>query len=590
MSTSNTHQQSLADAGSDTRNLMLERGSYIPWASRFIRYLNRKRENKKWLNKAIDEGPYEFRIFTPSVTKAEIEAMNLILISIPNDIYNSVHACTTAKAMWQRVKRLMRGTLMNDLERNSIIFPKVTINTKFLNCLQPEWLKYVTQVRLAKRLTKDSYDDLFDYLQQFEKMDEARVILTDEQNNFIFADALQMEEIEELSVNICLMARIQPANFDSDEGPSYDSAFLSEVHSKVRRALYTTSRKIKSRFEDPSPVFSKTRFYVKTVQSKSLDTTLIVSKTKIDAVTPLRAKHKIRTHNGTKFKNAILKAHYEKLGIMKQFLITRMPQQNGVVERRNRTLFEATRTMLIFSRLPEFLWAEAVSTACFTQNRSIIHTRYNKTPYELLYGRKPNMKYFYMFGSLCYPTNDRDDLGKMKPKADIESMNIPSKEELDNLIGPMYEEYFKKSSSNTSINSATQQVHNHEDSLSTSSIVVEEHEAPPIVTKSKEQTSTIPLNEANESNLKDSVDFDGNTVFVPYDVLNFKEVESSTTALDPLNMHEFHQVQLSKHIWTKAHPLEQSVLKSKNIKEAMSDHSWIESMQDELHQFERLEV
>ncbi|GJZ80499.1 hypothetical protein Tco_0645493 [Tanacetum coccineum] len=59
---------------------------------------------------------------------------------------------------------------MNDLERNGIIFPKVTINTKFLNCLQPEWLKYVTQVCLAKRLTEDSYDDLFDYLQQFEKL------------------------------------------------------------------------------------------------------------------------------------------------------------------------------------------------------------------------------------------------------------------------------------------------------------------------------------------------------------------------------------------------------------------------------------
>ncbi|GJX93411.1 retrovirus-related pol polyprotein from transposon TNT 1-94 [Tanacetum coccineum] len=94
-------------------------------------------------------------------------------------------------------------------------------------------------------------------------------------------------------------------------------------------------------------------------------------------------------------------------------------KQNGVVERRNRTLVEAARTMLIFSRLPEFLWAEAVATTCFTQNRSIIHTRHNKTPYELLRGRKPNVEYFHVFGSLCYPTNDRDDLGKMKPKADI---------------------------------------------------------------------------------------------------------------------------------------------------------------------------
>ncbi|GJX62344.1 hypothetical protein Tco_0295244 [Tanacetum coccineum] len=60
--------------------------------------------------------------------------------------------------------------LMNDLERNGIKFAKVTVNTMFLNCLQPEWLKYVTQVCLAKRLTEDSYDDLFDYLSQYEKV------------------------------------------------------------------------------------------------------------------------------------------------------------------------------------------------------------------------------------------------------------------------------------------------------------------------------------------------------------------------------------------------------------------------------------
>ncbi|GJY51231.1 hypothetical protein Tco_0442078 [Tanacetum coccineum] len=97
MSTSNAHQQSLADAGSETRPLMLKRGSYIQWAIHFRRYLNRNRENRKWLNKAIDEGPYEFRIFTPSETEAprmqkeedlrgddlkhyeaKIEAMNLI--------------------------------------------------------------------------------------------------------------------------------------------------------------------------------------------------------------------------------------------------------------------------------------------------------------------------------------------------------------------------------------------------------------------------------------------------------------------------------------------------------------------------------
>ncbi|GJU86942.1 retrovirus-related pol polyprotein from transposon TNT 1-94 [Tanacetum coccineum] len=435
MSTSKTYQQSLADAGSKTRPPMLEREDL--------------------------EGD--------DIYDAEMELMNLILLSIPNDIYNSVDACTSAKDMWKRVERLMRGTiqnkvdretrftnefdqfvaepgealvsvynrfaqLMNDLERNDMHFPIVTINTKFLNSLQPEWLKYVTQVRLAKRLTVDTFDDLFDYLQQFEKLvnvsrakklekshdplalvahtgsssrntssyyvthptsvvdyedeyqqddvhtnsedpltsamlllaraitqnfstpinnrlrtssntrnqaiiqgdrvniqsrnsgnagrnnrrayvqedivegsnapnetgnvqrtlrtlssgntltvqcynysgkghyarncpkprvrdskyfreqmllakqDEVRVILTDEQNDFLFADASRMEEIEELSANICLMARIQPAGNNSDVGPSYDSAFISEVQSSSNteneEQMYPTHTKI----------------------------------------------------------------------------------------------------------------------------------------------------------------------------------------------------------------------------------------------------------------------------------------------------------------------------------------------------------
>ncbi|GJS64898.1 integrase, catalytic region, zinc finger, CCHC-type containing protein [Tanacetum coccineum] len=169
-----TNPDSNVVPGSENRPPMLERGSYIPWASRFRRYLNWKRDPRKWLPKR-------------------------------SDIYNSVDACTSAKDMWKRVERLMRGTiqnkvdretrftnefdqfvaepgevlvsvynrfaqLMNDLERNNMNFPTVTINTKYLNSLQPEWLKYVTQVRLAKRLTVDSFDDLFDYLQQFEKL------------------------------------------------------------------------------------------------------------------------------------------------------------------------------------------------------------------------------------------------------------------------------------------------------------------------------------------------------------------------------------------------------------------------------------
>ncbi|GJX30416.1 retrovirus-related pol polyprotein from transposon TNT 1-94 [Tanacetum coccineum] len=66
-----------------------------------------------------------------------------------------------------------------------------------------------------------------------------------------------------------------------------------------------------------------------------------------------------------------------------------------------------------------FLWAAAVATACYTQNRSLIHTRHNKTPYELVHDNKPDLSFLQVFGTLCYPTNDSEDLGKLQAKADI---------------------------------------------------------------------------------------------------------------------------------------------------------------------------
>nr|GFA39810.1 hypothetical protein [Tanacetum cinerariifolium] len=98
--------------------------------------------------------------------------------------------------------------------------------------------------------------------------------------------------------------------------------------------------------------------------------------------------------------------------------------ENGVVERRNRTLVEAARTMLIFSRAPLLLWAEAIATACFTQNHSIIHRRFNKTPYELINGRKPDISFLHVFGALCCPKNDREDIGKLGTKKIMETMNV----------------------------------------------------------------------------------------------------------------------------------------------------------------------
>nr|GFC01362.1 retrovirus-related Pol polyprotein from transposon TNT 1-94 [Tanacetum cinerariifolium] len=127
----------------------------------------------------------------------------------------------------------------------------------------------------------------------------------------------------------------------------------------------------------------------------------------------------IRTNNGTKFKNQVLKEYFDTVGISHQMSSVRTPHQNGVVERQNRTLVEASRTMLIFSRASLFLWAEAIATACFSQNHSIIHHRFNKTPYELINGQKPDISFLYVFDALCYPKNDREVIWKLGAKGDI---------------------------------------------------------------------------------------------------------------------------------------------------------------------------
>nr|GEW85378.1 copia protein [Tanacetum cinerariifolium] len=111
--------------------------------------------------------------------------------------------------------------------------------------------------------------------------------------------------------------------------------------------------------------------------------------------------------------------YFDSAGITHETSAAKTPQQNGVVEHKNRTLVEAARTMLIFSHAPLFLWAEAIATACYTQNRSIIHRHFNKTPYELIQGRKSNISYLHVFRALFYSKNDREDIGKLGAKGDI---------------------------------------------------------------------------------------------------------------------------------------------------------------------------
>nr|GFA53430.1 hypothetical protein [Tanacetum cinerariifolium] len=127
----------------------------------------------------------------------------------------------------------------------------------------------------------------------------------------------------------------------------------------------------------------------------------------------------VRTDNGTEFKNKTLAKFFDKVCISQQFSAARTPQQNGFVERRNQTFVEAARNMLTFANLPLFLWAKAIVIAFFTQNHSIIHKCFDKIPYKLMNKRKPNIKFFHVFGCRCYLLNDYDDVGKLKEKGDI---------------------------------------------------------------------------------------------------------------------------------------------------------------------------
>ncbi|GJT30548.1 retrovirus-related pol polyprotein from transposon TNT 1-94 [Tanacetum coccineum] len=126
----------------------------------------------------------------------------------------------------------------------------------------------------------------------------------------------------------------------------------------------------------------------------------------------------IRTDNGTEFRNHELESFCDEKGISQNFSSPYTPKQNGVAERRNRTLIEAARTMLNGLVLSKHFWTDAIRTACYTQNRSIIVKRHNKTSYEIFRERIPDINYFHMFGCPVFIHNHKDHLGKFDAKAD----------------------------------------------------------------------------------------------------------------------------------------------------------------------------
>jgi hypothetical protein len=126
---------------------------------------------------------------------------------------------------------------------------------------------------------------------------------------------------------------------------------------------------------------------------------------------------KIRSDNGTEFKNSQIEGFLEDEGIKHEFYSPYTPQQNGVVERKNITLLDMVRTMLDEYKTPDRFWAKAINTACYSINRLYLHRILKKTSYKLLTGKKPNVSYFRVFGSKCFILVKRGRKSKFAPKA-----------------------------------------------------------------------------------------------------------------------------------------------------------------------------
>nr|GEY23151.1 putative ribonuclease H-like domain-containing protein [Tanacetum cinerariifolium] len=157
----------------------------------------------------------------------------------------------------------------------------------------------------------------------------------------------------------------------------------------------------------------------------------------------------VRTDNDTEFKNQVLQEYFNNVGISHQASSIKTPQQNRVVERRNHTAVEAARTILIFYRAPLFLWAEAIATACYTQNCSIIHRQFDKTPYELINGKKPDILFLMYLGLFVITRMIMKTLGNWykSPGLDLTyapstiTAQQPTEGELELLFEAMYDDY-----------------------------------------------------------------------------------------------------------------------------------------------------
>ncbi|GJY30578.1 retrovirus-related pol polyprotein from transposon TNT 1-94 [Tanacetum coccineum] len=269
----------------------------------------------------------------------------------------------------------------------------------------------------------------------------------------------------------------------------------------------------------------------------------------------------IRTDHGREFDNEVQFGEFcDANGITHNFSAPRTPQSNGVVERKNRTLQEMSRTMLNEQSLPQKFWCNAVDTSTYILNRILIRAILGKTPYEILRGRKPTLDYFRVFGSKCFILNTKDYLTKFDPKS--------------------YEGVFLGYSQNSKayiiLNKHTRKI---EESLN---VTFDETPPPaktsPLVDDDLDEEEAI--REIEKKNLENNVEDE--TLEID-EVVNIKESRNHPleNVIGNLNQRTLRsQAQNQSNFYCFI-----STIEPKNVNEALGDESWIVAMQEELNQF-----
>nr|GEV86324.1 retrovirus-related Pol polyprotein from transposon TNT 1-94 [Tanacetum cinerariifolium] len=577
--TSNTLHNAIIEAGSKDRPPMLAPVNYVQWKSRIKRYIDTK-PNHELIYYCLTNSPYKLGWIEKEVPisegspitrtekfqetyknisqdirdqlNAKAEAVQIILTGIDNDIYSTIDACPNTCEMWKAIERgkltVNSPTPIYDEEPSMVAEDNETSKDKEIDKLMAlislsinkstgyenqrygnvagaretvgstvvqksgiqcynckEFGHVARECQKPKRAKDAAY-----YREKMLlcKQEEARIQLNAEQADW--RDDTDDDELEdqELEAHYMYMAKLQEVSPDAaDSGPIFDAEPLQKLIEIV--LFIVDSGCSKNMTGNLKLLINFVEKFLGTACPRGLQAQVRV----------------IRTDKGTQILNQTLHAYFAAEGILHQTSVARTPKQNGVVERQNRTLVEAARTMLSAAKVPLFFWAEAIATACLLKT--------------VLY--------------LSPDTQCQENV----TQAD---KTVTTPNELDFLFSPMFDVLLNGSSKVVSKYSAvsTADAPNQRQQLTTP---LNTHTTPAPTCQVPTQAPTVASTEnMNQAEMVEEYAQVENDEFINIFCTSVQDIgETSTRHVDSSNMHTFYQHHPSEHRWTKDHPLEQVI-------------------------------